>query len=314
MKPSNPTVIQRRTFIKRAAAAASLPWLGVSSMAEADESSKTLSRKHKILACNIRTPLPQDDREGNGWEARKEFCVEVIRAQQADLIGLQECYGIQLDYLKSQLPEFGSFGQAIPGPVFNPLNAILYSKARYEVITCGGIWLSETPHIAGSISWDSLRPRFANWMDLKDRATGEVFRFWNTHFDHKGEVARREQARVLIEAAQAYPDMPQILTGDLNTDATTPPITVIKDAGWIDSYTAVNGPEDPGFTYHRFLGPKYASLAKTGKIDFIFSYGGVQPIASELILDQRNGRYPSDHYFLSAEVILKPCGKATKDA
>ena len=313
MNPVTSTDLRRGTFIKTAAAVASLPWLATSSRADGDAPQKKASTQtHKILSCNIRTPLERDYKSGDGWETRKEFCAEVIRAQRADLIGLQEAYGIQVDYLKCQLPGFESFGQAIPGPVFNPINTILYSTARYEVVSSGGIWLSETPHIAGSVSWNSARPRFANWMDLKDRASGQAFRFWNTHLDHKGKVARQEQACVLAEAAEAYPELPQILTGDLNADATTPPVKAFKERGWIDSYAAIHGPEDPGFTFHRFVGSKYAGRSSKGKIDWIFCRGGVQPISAEVIRDHQKGRYPSDHYFISAEVVLKPQG--TKNA
>ncbi len=303
--------LNRGTFIRASAAMASLPWLA--SSAKAGDSAGVSPRTHKILSCNIRTPLERDYKSGNGWETRKALCAEVIASQKADLIGFQEAYTIQLDYLKEQLPEFGSFGQAIPGyhpipgPEYNPINTIFYSKKRYELVSAGGIWLSETPHIAGSVSWDSARPRFANWVYLKDRASGRDFRFWNMHLDHKGKVARKEQVRVFNEAANAYAKlMPQIVTADFNADATTPPVKFMKEHGWVDTYAAIHGPKDPGFTYHHFMGPKYAHHTTKGKIDWIFCKGGVRPVSAEIIRDQRKGHYPSDHYFLSAEVVLEP--------
>jgi endonuclease/exonuclease/phosphatase family metal-dependent hydrolase len=248
--------------------------------------------------------VPADGEAGNGWDDRKGFCLEVMRAQNADIICTQECRNAHYQHLKGGLPEFESFGLANPDAVFNPTNAIFFSRERFEMVSSGGFWLSETPHIAGSQSWDSARPRFVNWVDLRERDSGREFRLWNGHFDHIGQVARVNQARLIVEGAQALPeDLPQFFTADCNAEASNPAIDNLKAGGWNDTYTAVHGPEDPGFTYHAFLGPGYTGKTR-GKIDFIFCRGPVTTLAAEIIRDSRDGRYPSDHYFLSAEVTL----------
>lgn len=263
----------------------------------------------KILSCNIRRNMPEDEAAGNGWDARKGMCAEVIGAQRADVICLQECGNPRLRDLRSRLPEFDSFGLANPNAVFNPANAILFARKRYEMVSAGGFWLSETPHVAGTKSWDSASARFVNWVHLKERDSGLEFRVWNGHLDHIGQVARENQAQLIIQAAEALPeDLPQLLTGDFNADVSNPAIEVLKAGGWLDTYTAVHGPEEPGFTYHAFLGPTFAeerpNARVKGKMDFIFSRGAVKAVAAEIIRDGRDGRYPSDHYFVSAEVTL----------
>ena len=177
------------------------------------------------------------------------------------------------------------------------------------MISAGGFWLSETPHIAGSVSWDSARPRFVNWVDLRERDSGREFRVWNGHLDHIGQVARERQAQLIVEAANALADdLPQLLTADFNADAANPAIEIIKAGGWLDTYAAVHGPDDPGFTFHAFLGPRFVESRPpekiNGKIDFIFCRGPVKTLAANIIRDSRAGRYPSDHYFGSAEVEL----------
>lgn len=262
----------------------------------------------KILCCNIRRNMPEDITAGNGWDARRELCADVIREQVADVVCLQECHHDPLNDLRSRLPGFDSFGLANPDLAFNPTNAILFARDRFEMISGGGFWLSETPHMAASKSWDSARPRFVNWVHLRE-SDGLEFRVWNGHLDHIGQTAREQQARLIVEGSQALPeDHPQFFTGDCNIDAGDPAIDVLKTGGWIDTYTAVNGPDDPGFTFHAFLGPRFAqerpNARVEGKMDFIFSRGPVQVLAAEVIRDGRNGRYPSDHYFVSAEVAL----------
>jgi endonuclease/exonuclease/phosphatase family metal-dependent hydrolase len=238
------------------------------------------------------------------------MCADVIAAQHGDIVCLQEATAEQLAFLKEKWPQFDSFALSNPTPEFRPNNAILYERDRYEPLSSGGVWLSETPHVAGSKSWDSEAIRFANWVHLRERATGRELRVWNTHLDHVGHTARAEQARVLVEAISAMDaaGVPQVLVGDMNAHAKHPAIVALTEGGFHDTYGAVHGPEDPGHTFHGFLGTKrYADSddpTPGRKIDWIFTRGGMKTHAAEIIRDGRGGRYPSDHYFISAEVSL----------
>ena len=271
----------------------------------------------RILCCNIRRIVPEDDQSGNGWDSRKDLCARVIRAQRADVICLQECTNTQMKDLQDRLRGYDSFGLANPGAVFNPANAILFARTRCELVSAGGFWLSETPHVAGTKSWDSAGARFVNWVHLRDRDSGRPgrrslggvceFRVWNGHLDHIGQVARENQARLILQASEVLgEDLPQLLAGDFNADGANPAIEIVKAGGWLDTYAEAHGPDDPGFTYHAFLGPRFAeerpNARVKGKIDFIFRRGPVETLAAEIIRDGRDGRYPSDHYFVSAEV------------
>jgi endonuclease/exonuclease/phosphatase family metal-dependent hydrolase len=232
-----------------------------------------------------------------------------MRAQQADLIGLQECQHVHLKHLKTRLPEFDSFALSRPDARAYPLNAILFSRARYELVSAGGFWLSEKPHVPGSKSWDSAEARFVNWVQLRERNSGKELRFWNTHLDHVGQIAREKAAELIVQASAAFPrDFPQLLTGDFNANAANPAIKTVAAGGWTDTYAAVHGPADPGFTAHAFLGAQYAEKKLKGKpgarIDWIWCRGAVKPLAAEVIRESRNGHYPSDHYFVSATVSL----------
>lgn len=260
-----------------------------------------------ILCCNVRKNVPDDALTGNAWDARRDLCAEVIVAQGPDIICFQECFNEHFEDLRARLPEFDAFGLSNPGAAFNPSNTIFFARDCYELVSAGGFWLSETPHVASSKSWDSSSARFANWVHLKDRSFDREFRVTNTHLDHIGQTARENQARLIVEAADVFgDDVPQLLTADFNADAANPAIDVIKAGGWLDTYAAIHGPDDPGFTFHAFLGPRFPESRPpervSGKIDFIFSRGPVKPLAADIIRDSHADRYPSDHYFISAEV------------
>src|SRR3954451_24400013 len=179
---------ERRTFIKQIGFAAALPWLTRSAFA-LEEPNSPRPASHRILSCNIRVDVPTDAGTGDSWAQRKELCAEVIHAQQADLIGIQECQQAHFTDLKARMPEYETHALANPDTAFHPANVIFYSRSRYALISAGGFWLSDTPHVAGSKSWDSARSRFANWIELKDKTSGKQFRFWNAHLDHIGQQA-----------------------------------------------------------------------------------------------------------------------------
>lgn len=256
----------------------------------------------KILTCNIRCFGAKDG--ANNWVCRRDLCATVIRSQSPDIICFQEMWGEQFADLSRALPAYRSYGLLDEPLCDRPSNGIFYRADLFTPLSASGYWLSETPHVAGSRSWDSDCVRLANWIRLRHQATGADFRVVNTHLDHIGQLARERQAKMIVEDAGAYPDgYPQILTGDMNCDARNPAISLFKANGWIDTYGARHGTENPGHTYHAFLGAQYQS--KVGKMDWIFVRGGIRTLDAAIITDSADGRFPSDHYFVSATIALQ---------
>lgn len=303
------------------AALAALPFAGSLAAAPAPE-----RVPHTVLSCNIRVALPEDDAKGNGWAARKDLCAEVIRSRNPDIVCLQEVLRVQDEDMRKFFPDFGFFGFAGPEMDAHPegyhgiaKNVIMFSKKRYEFVSAGGFWLSETPHLPGSSSWNSMRPRNVNWVRLKDRATGVEFRVIDTHLDHKSQPARLGQIKMIMDESVLYPDaFPQLFAGDFNAHGHNPVYEIIRQAGWKDTYDAVHPEGYRGYMAHAFLGVEYAKkltpekLKRDLRIDHIFMRGAVTAVDAEVIKDSKDGKYPSDHYFLSARVFISAPAKAAK--
>lgn len=254
----------------------------------------------KILTCNLRGYGKGDG--DNAWIHRKELCIDVIRSERPDVISFQEME--QIADMTLAFTDYETYGMVDEPCGTRPMNIIFYRRDAFTRISAGGYWLSETPHIAGSKSWDSACVRLANWIRLEHHATGSEFRVVNTHLDHVGQVAREQQAKLIVEDASAYPEnYAQILTGDMNCDFRNKAIDIFKAGGWSDTYGAVHGSENPGHTFHGFLGPEYHS--NMGKMDWIFVRGKITVVDAAVITDSRNGRFPSDHYFVSANLNVK---------
>jgi endonuclease/exonuclease/phosphatase family metal-dependent hydrolase len=213
------------------------------------------------------------------------------------------------DFVKA-FPDMTAYGYADPYVDENPRrfqavkNVILYSKTRYELVSEGTFWLSLTPEVAGSRMPGVMLPRHVNWVRLKDIPTGREFRVLDTHYDLQAPN-RLKESRVIVEEAAPYsPTFPQLLCGDFNSHRTSPEHAVLADAGWFDTYEIVHGLGEAGSSGHGY-DPVQIEASKHGaRIDFIFFHGNVNPVAAGIIHDTKNGLFPSDHYFVYADIKL----------
>ena len=150
----------------------------------------------KVMTFNIRYGTAGDG--VNAWPERRHAVIEAIRRQDPDLLGVQEALAFQVDYLVSDLPQLGWFGVGRrDGKRKGEFSAVFYRRSRFEPVEHGTWWLSETPEVPGSVSWDSALSRTATWAVLRETRTGRKIVFVTTHFDHRGEKARRRSARLL---------------------------------------------------------------------------------------------------------------------
>ena len=122
----------------------------------------------KVMSFNIRLGVANDGE--NHWDKRKELVLQTIQNFGPDLLGLQEVWHMQEEYLKEKLSNYTYYGRSRrmePGE--GEQCAVMYRKDRFEMVKGETFWLSETPEVIESKSWDSSLPRIANWTLLKDK-------------------------------------------------------------------------------------------------------------------------------------------------
>jgi endonuclease/exonuclease/phosphatase family metal-dependent hydrolase len=245
----------------------------------------------RVMSFNVRYPAKSD--EANVWEARRDVLVETIRETVPDIMGTQELFYEQGQYIVEKLPELAWFGISRRGNREDEHMGVFYRKQRLDLLNSGNFWLSTTPEQPGSMSWDVSLPRMVTWGEFRDKRTQKRFYFYNTHFAHRREdtQARVESAKVLAQRLRKLPaDADVILTGDFNTDAGTEPYRILTES-MQDSFTAVPEPKGPTGTFHGFKG----TPGKT-RIDWILFRGKLKPSEVETITHNVNNRYPSDHF------------------
>lgn len=267
---------------------------------------------HRVISANIRVALDEDESKGVGWSTRKDLCIRSIKKYKADIITLQEVLKVQAEDFKREFAGYQLVGFDGPEMDAHPTgyhgiakNPILFSKKRYELLAAGTYWLSETPLVAGSKSWETARARHANWVRLKDKRSGKEFRVINLHLDHVSNEAKLQQLNMVIHESEQYPeDFSQVLTGDFNSRFTSPAFDLARKEGWKEGMETLYGVKEMGFTGHAFKGLLYEKAEVGGRIDFIWYKGKAQVKKAEILRDEVKGVYPSDHFFVLNEFEL----------
>jgi endonuclease/exonuclease/phosphatase family metal-dependent hydrolase len=265
-----------------------------------------------LMTFNIRLGIAKDGE--NDWDHRKEILFDVFTKYQPDVVGLQEAYAFQIDGIVQAHPKYASLGVGREdGQSKGEFSSILYRKDRLKVLDQGTFWLSETPEVPGSKSWKTACTRVCTWARFEDGRSGRTFYFYNTHLDHISQEARERGIELIAKRMKARksPD-PTFLTGDFNAGEDNAAVAFVKGeppkAGTtraadsprlVDSYRSIHAQEKNAGTFNDWKGKTTGD-----KIDYIFVPASIPVLSADILHDNRDGRYPSDHFPMIAVIDL----------
>jgi endonuclease/exonuclease/phosphatase family metal-dependent hydrolase len=267
------------------------------------------------MTFNIRNGMAKDG--DNHWNLRKDFVCDVIRDYAPDVLGLQEAFRFQLDLFNQKLPEYGEVGMGRDGGTKGEYASILYLKKRFRVDESGTFWLSETPSIP-SKHWGHYHRRICTWGRFMDLKTERFFYVFNTHMDHRSQRARENGIQLIIKRIQerTHPD-PFLLTGDFNAGESNRVVGYLKGSQTLEGQTPI-----PLLDSFRVLHPnekvvgtgsRFSGYTSGPKIDHIFVDPGTRVLEATIVRTHRDGRYPSDHYPVTAQLRFKPSSEEAEE-
>lgn len=252
----------------------------------------------KIMTYNIRYDNPGDG--VNAWPNRIEKVTALIRKYNPDIIGVQEALHHQLQDLVRVLPDYTYVGVGRDdGKVKGEFSAILFRNSRFGLLSDSTFWLSETPLVPGSKSWDAAITRLVTKARFFDKELKTDFIVFNTHFDHMGKEARLNSGAYIagaVASSRSKTEIPIIVTGDFNCERSEEAYRNVTIKDLVDTKPA----NDLTGTFCGFEVGKMECRT----IDYIF-YTKEWLLKNYLVITDNDGtNYPSDHLPVMSEFEL----------
>ena len=259
-----------------------------------------------VMTFNVRFDNPADGE--NRWEARIPIVRTYMEEAAPDIVGMQEVLVNQIEDLLDIMPGYAYVGTGRDdGRTGGEYSPIYYREDRFNLRDHGQFWLSETPEVPGSRSWDAAITRIVTWAALEDRQSGKTIYAFNTHFDHRGVQARLNSIELMAERiTEIAGDKPVITVGDFNirkeSDDYKFMVSTFADRNGLTnaeliSEAPVTGAESTFNGFRTDIEPRV--------IDFIFVDGNFSVSSYRVDEVMENGIFISDHWPVVAEVSYR---------
>ena len=256
-----------------------------------------------LMTYNIRYDNPNDGE--NAWPNRKEVLLSQILFYQPDVMGTQEGLEHQVKYLDENLKSYKYVGVAradVKEKGKGEYSAVFYNVNKFKDLKSGTFWLSDTPN-KPSRGWDASLNRICTYILLQDKNSSKKFWVFNTHFDHKGVVARQRSAELIIKKIREInkENVPVFLMGDFNLTPDQSPIKHIVKNLNDSKLVSQQLPFGPDETFNGFK----VCDDRDRRIDYIFvSQKNITIQKYGVLASVKKMKYPSDHFpvFISAEI------------
>jgi len=263
----------------------------------------------KAMTFNLRTGLAFDG--ADSWLFRRELVGGVVTSEAPEVMGTQEGWAFQLDFIQKSVPGTEWVGTSRRGSAFEEHCAVFYRTDRFRLLHSGTFWLSDSPDEPGTkFSAGQGFPRIATWTELESRAGGQIFFVFNTHLDNYREEQVHERSASLLvrQVERIAAGAPTLLTGDFNEPVGGPAYEILTGKAEFDGVRGslvdpwkTLGLAEEG-TFHGFDGVANGP----SRIDWVLASPGFLALAGEVLHDQVNGRYPSDHFPVAAAFAFAP--------
>jgi len=194
----------------------------------------------KVMSYNMQQPY------GTNWDSRVDNAASIINTHQPDILGTQELHGYMRDQILGGTSGYSTYGISRECDGSGESSYIFYKTNKYDVdyANSGTFWLKDDYWNCGR-GYDPDYNRVVTYVRFRDKATGNHFYVYNSHFPMVSyHGARVQSAELLCQRAinRAIKD-PVIFTGDFNsTEGEINPIEYIKNGSSLkmrDTYREV---------------------------------------------------------------------------
>lgn len=241
--------------------------------------------------------------------------ISSVKQKSPDVFGLNEAGKDWIDKFNADETIRAVYGCAEGKPTDNAsdasYNPVFYRKDRFEVVDVVTKWLSKTPNVMSKDS-DAKHYKIITCVTLKDKASGTEFMYFNTHLDGSGDAEahaamkelRKRQAEIIKDIVEAYPFIPVIVAGDFNEGPSSAVVGGMSQNTRLrycmniaDVKVNLNSTD---------VNNSWNEISDGVVFDYIFVSGDCISVKKYEQWDNKtNGKYPSDHLPVYAELTIK---------
>lgn len=174
-------------------------------------------RELRVMSYNIRIDHCRDQNTSHDWALRSTMVATLVSYYSPDIVALQEVTAKQLDDLRQLLPHYQFVGYpAGVGKRCEEWLLFAYLPHRLRLQESAVFSLSPTPEQPAK-GWDALYHRACVYGRFFDLQAKRLLSFFNTHLDHKGEIAREKSVELLaLLQGRLSLKSPFLILGDFN--------------------------------------------------------------------------------------------------
>jgi len=280
------------------------------SAAQAQTTAPQAAGPLKVMTFNIRLGTAADGE--NHWTRRREMLFDLLRREDADLVGLQEAFRFQIEEILEAVPGYAVAGVGRDdGKAGGETSAILFRASRFHIASSGTFWFSDTPDTPGTRTWGNRYNRVSSWARFIDR-DGTAFWHYNLHLDHESQPSRERSVELLLTRirGRAVPAEPVVVTGDFNVGEDNPALHSLVggpgakpgSAALVDTFRVLHPAVTEVGTFTAF---KFGET-RGDKIDYVLVLPGTRVLAADILRTSQDNRYPSDHFPVTARISWAP--------
>ncbi len=276
---------------------------------ETSSAAEFIEQEIRVGTFNLRRSGMTETDERNSWKNRKEKVKTAIKTNDFDIFGVQEVDTEQQTYLKTAVGDiydmkfFSPYAQDGNG---SRAQGLLYKKSEYTLSDWKYFWPSDDPFTMSKNDKDSQTTysRGACFGILTHKVSGaKVFVMVMHGFLDDPTADKWAYMNNDMEKEYNPEGYPAFFVGDLNAEPTR---NAYKTwAGyWKDTYTTAKDKSGPAGTFNG-----WKTSTATSRIDYIFYKGNAEPknyVCDDTMIE---GTYPSDHFPVRADFIVRSKAK-----
>lgn len=240
----------------------------------------------RVASFNIRNGRAFDG--WNSWPLRKRSTLAAIRGLDADVVGLQEVFPFQRQWLAHRLRGYDVLGEFREGGKRGEGTPLL---VRRDAVEHADGWTRWFGGVRGARFPGASFPRIATSAVVTDRANGARVRVTNVHLDERSAENRRKSIDELVTWLEE--DIDHVVLGDFNATVEDPLFEVLARSGLRQAL-----PRGSGGTAHDFEGH-----TKSRRIDHILVSKSIV-VRGASVVTSTGRRLPSDHWPVVADLAV----------